>query len=351
MYFHINLNVIGLWEQAFECLHAMGQVSGNESISMVPIKPNGKVVKAVEPYTEKGSSNFKYGSYKAWKALGGATVPPPLHKCHLLHRLINKIDLAAIAKSRKEARLCCVEPTSINFDTYPSALRYEIIPIIWNCWPKLRPIVERWIKRHHVGTVVFTSTQTADYFRARCQDINVLCITEGIDTTLYHQGQTLNNRAIDLLEYSSIKRNFFHHQIEGVVCANRVNAYWRLDTFLHLTDTLSDSKIVITLPRCDSEPDVAQGVETLTQCYWEVMLSGCVPLGRAPKELTDLIGYNPVIELDREHADEQVRNIVGHIDEYQPLVDRNCEVAMRKATWEIRMKQVMAWLKLLGYQC
>ncbi len=323
----------------------MRRVSGNESISAVPIKPNGKIVKAVEPYRRK-----EYGAYKAWKAMGGASAKT-LHLCHSLHGLANMVDLPSIAENEKEARLCFVEPTSLNFDTFPSPLQYEIIPMILNCWPKEWPIVEQWIRKHHINAVIFTSVQTADYFRNGCQNINVFCVTEGIDTTLYHQGQPLKDRTIDLLEYGSIKRNFFHHQVKGIVYANRVNANWRLDTFQHLTDTLSDSKIVITLPRCDTEPEVAQGVEKLTQRFWEVMLSGSVPLGRAPKELTGLMGYNPVVELDREHADGQVRSIVEHISDYQSLVDRNRAMALRMAPWELWMRQVMEWLKLLGYQC
>ena len=95
---------------------------------------------------------------------------------------------------------------------------------------------------------------------------------------------------------------------------------------------------------------MAAGIETLTQRFWEGMLSRTVLLGRAPKELIDLVGYNPVVTLDKEHADEQVRDIVEHISEYQDLVDKNRETALRMAPWEIRMKQIMEWLEGLGYE-
>ena len=80
------------------------------------------------------------------------------------------------------------------------------------------------------------------------------------------------------------------------------------------------------------------------------MLSRSVLLGRAPKELIDLVGYNPVVTLDKEHSDEQVRDIVEHISEYQDLVNKNRETALRMAPWEIRMKRVMEWLEGLGYE-
>ena len=78
--------------------------------------------------------------------------------------------------------------------------------------------------------------------------------------------------------------------------------------------------------------------------------SRTVLLGRAPKELIELIGYNPVIVLDKNHPDEQVRDIVNHISDYQELVDKNREMALRMAPWEIRMKKIMTWLESLGYQ-
>lgn len=102
-------------------------------------------------------------------------------------------------------------------------------------------------------------------------------------------------------------------------------------TFSQLLDTMADAKITISLPRCDTAAEETGGIETLTQRFWEGMLSRSVLLGRAPKELIDLVGYKPVVTLDKEHADEQVRDIVEHISEYQDLVNKNRETALRMA--------------------
>ena len=80
------------------------------------------------------------------------------------------------------------------------------------------------------------------------------------------------------------------------------------------------------------------------------MLSRMVMVGRTPKELVDFIGYNPVIDIDYENYEAQIKDIVAHIESYQELVDKNREVALRMAPWEIRMKQVMEWLTSLGYE-
>jgi hypothetical protein len=75
-----------------------------------------------------------------------------------------------------------------------------------------------------------------------------------------------------------------------------------------------------------------------------------VMLGHAPKELADLIGYNPVIELDTINAIDQLNDILAHIEDYQPLVDKNRETAIRMGDWTVRMREVMKWLKDCGYE-
>lgn len=73
-------------------------------------------------------------------------------------------------------------------------------------------------------------------------------------------------------------------------------------------------------------------------------------LGRAPKELVDLVSYNPVITLDAENVNEQILDILEHIEDYQPLVDRNRETALKLGDWALRMKMVMEWLEKIGYK-
>lgn len=44
----------------------------------------------------------------------------------------------------------------------------------------------------------------------------------------------------------------------------------------------------------------------------------------------DIIGYDPVVHLDKEHANEQILDILAHIEDYQELVDRNRKSALEK---------------------
>lgn len=59
----------------------------------------------------------------------------------------------------------------------------------------------------------------------------------------------------------------------------------------------------------------------------------------------DFIGYNPVIELsDKIPAEEQIADVIEHIEGYQPLVDKNRETAERLGSWDVRMKWLMGEL-------
>lgn len=309
-----------------------------------------KTVRAIAPYAHPGSINFKTAAYGAWVNVGGKTAESH-YPIRALHGLAYRYELPDVSKSDKEARLRFVEPVSIHFDTFPDYARYEIIPVVWDCWPDMFELTCRWFVKHDVKTAIFTSSQTAELMRRRFPGMNILTITEGIDTSLYNPGKELGKRHIDLLEFGRSNKRVFKTVVPDCinhVCTN-VNGHYIYDNE-QLFQAMADTRITICLPRCDTQPEKAGDIETLTQRYWEAMLSRIIMLGRAPKELTDLIGYNPVIDLNKGHASEQVLDILAHIEDYQPLVDRNRETALRMGDWKLRIRKIMEWLESIGYK-
>lgn len=55
--------------------------------------------------------------------------------------------------------------------------------------------------------------------------------------------------------------------------------------------------------------------------------------------------------MDYDNPVEQVKSIIRNISDYQSLVDKNRDTALRLAPWEIRMRKIMDWLETQGYQC
>jgi len=309
-----------------------------------------KIVKAVAPYMHPDAFNFKMQPYDAWINVGGQVMPSH-YPWRQLHYFAYKYEIPSLCKKSKTAQLRFVQPISISFDTFPGYINHEIIPLVWDCWPCFFEKMCRWLKKHQVQTAIFTSSQTAKLMQQRFPKMNILTITEGIDTNNWDEGQELKDRLIALYEIGSVKRGMFRkkHPEEYKQLFNKPKE-WGFRTQEDYQRLLQNARMTVIFPRSITEPETAQGIETLTQRYWECMLSRILMVGHAPKELTDLIGYNPVIELDMEHDLEQIEELLAHIEDYQPLVDRNRETALKIGSWDIRMKQVMEWLRGLGYE-
>lgn len=308
----------------------------------------GKIIRAVAPIIYPKQINFKQKPFVAWKELG-----LPIAKAHYpwrpFHRIFYQHTFSTIFTFSGEARLRFVQPQSLYFDTWPDYLFYEIIPFFWDAWPSTFPKVESWLKRYKVKTAIFSSTMAAEHMKHIFPEMNIIWCPEGIDTENYCSGKKLKDRTIDLLQYG--------REIDSVVnyncsCLNYVSgknngkAIFSLSQLIH---SLADAKVVAVYPKAWTNPESAGGMETLTQRFWECMLSRCVLLGHAPFELVDVLGYNPVIELDRTNPQDQLESILLNIDNFQGLVDRNRIEALKRGSWVSRIESIKRSLLEVGY--
>ena len=309
-----------------------------------------KIVKAVAPYIHPEELNFKTAPYNAWVKLGGQTANAHYPQ-RLLHGLAFRYEMPTILKNSKEARLRFVEPVSLSFDTFPDYARYEIIPFVWDCWPRYFEKMCHWMKKHQVRTAIFTSSQTAERMRQQFPKMNIMYCPEAVDSSCYNHEKSLKERNIDLLEFgrgSGINFNENTNKKFRYVCT-KVNGKFTY-TNEQLYEAMGDAKVTIALPRSITQPEIAGDIETLTQRYWECMLSRIVMVGHAPKELVDLIGYNPVIEIDTKDAMRRILDILAHIENYQDLADRNREMALNLGDWTSRIRSVMDWLREYDFE-
>ena len=171
----------------------------------------------------------------------------------------------------------------------------------------------------------------------------------------YQKGKLLKDRNIDLLEFGRSNDKVFKADQLKVVFDNRNRSLNHVCTkqngkFIYtnkqLYEAMGSAKVTIALPRSITQSEIAGDIETLTQRYWECMFSRMVMVGHAPQELIDFIGYNPVIELsDKISPEEQIANVIEHIEDYQSLVDKNRETAEKMGSWDMRMKWLMGELE------
>lgn len=313
---------------------------------------NKKILKAVAPYHHPEFLNFKQAPFDAWIQNGGM-VAKEYYPPRFLHGFAFRWELPTIWKSDKEARLRFVEPISLPFDTFPDYASYEVVPMFWDCWPCYFDKTCDWFIRHQVKTAIFSSRQMAEQMQKVLSNINIIWCAEAVDASAYDKGKQLKDREIDLLEFGRANDRIVDaEKLEQVkigdnslnhVCTKQHGKF--IYTNEQLYQAMGNAKVTIALPRSMTQPEIAGDIETLTQRYWECMFSRMVMVGHAPKEIIDFIGYNPVIELREDvSADDLIRDVLEHIEDYQGLVDRNLETAQRLGSWNVRIKWLMRQL-------
>ncbi len=295
----------------------------------------------------------------------------PSYRYHV-RSLIRRVELeiykivkkCALLSPPKKAVIITANGGTITDNYFPYYVNYELIPMLCDLWPSTWLQMQRDFQLFNVKTVLVTARSVANMINAEMSGINALWIPEGIDTSHYHKGELLINRPYNVLEMGRQMKSY--HRVlsemyqDGELrgwTTSRINPDGTLNAAsLSFPDNemlyreLPKYKVMVCFPQCDTNPFRGGNVETLTQRYWEAMLSGCLMIGRAPQELIDFIGYNPVINVNWQNPKEQLKNILDNIFEYQEMVDKNYDCALQYSPWEKRIEVIRDYLAKNGYE-
>lgn len=229
--------------------------------------------------------------------------------------------------------------------------RYNIVPFLWDVWPGNKEKLYNDLKELKVKLAFVTSKQNKELIE---NEVGIECyyIPEGIDIADYNKGRALVNRNCEVYELGR-QHPSYHKVIVSLINERTITQYYgneydekgkmlklAFPTANDLLENINNIKVVICFPQCDTHPQRVGNIETLTQRYWECMLSGNLMVGRAPQELIDIIGYDPVVNVDWCNPKEQLKSILKNIGKYQELVDTNYDVAMKYASWDDRIEQI-----------
>lgn len=274
---------------------------------------------------------------------------PEFASQNIFIRLFRK--LSPILRLFPKKKRCVIIPSDgsrLYYNCRPY-YRYNIIPFLWDIWLVNREILLKDIKKLRIKVAFVTSKQNKELIE-RETGIRCYYIPEGIDIADYKKGAALINRKGDLYELGR-QHPLYHKIVVSLINIGLIENYYGHQYDEHgrlvnlafasaeeLLSNINKIKIVVCFPQCDTHPERAGEIETLTQRYWECMLSGCLIIGRAPMELIDLIGYNPVIEVDWDAPEEQLKSVLDHIEQYQELVDKNYKTALYYASWDNRIE-------------
>lgn len=255
----------------------------------------------------------------------------------------------------KTKSLLVIGGAYIDFTSFPYNYSHEIIPVFWDTWKKYHPLLLSSLKRNKIKYAFFTQKEVAEMVSQAIPEIKTFWMPEGINSDGYKKGTNLNTRKINILQYGR-KLDIYHNVILESLSQDHKYFYSNNDLhklfkdFEELTEGLSNSSISICFPRSMTHPALTGGIETLTQRYWESLLSRCLIIGKAPKELICIMGYNPVIEVDWQDPKKQLLEILENIENYQDFVNDNYLKAIERCSWDFRIASVRKTIKDLGYK-
>lgn len=241
-----------------------------------------------------------------------------------------------------------------EFRFFPSAWTHEVVPYCFDTWPGR---FDQWVaffRRHRVRTAFFTASVAMRQFQRVLPDVSMHWMPEGCDLALHDPSRPLEQRGVDVLEYGRRLEAFHQRARPWLQQQGRVHVISRpgeprLADMAALRRTLADARVCICFPRSQTDPAFAGDIETVTLRYLEAFASGCVVVGRSPRELVEWFGYDPVVEVDGNDPVDVLCDVLEHPGRYRPLVERNLQSVCAVGSWATRVQQILAVLRARGY--
>lgn len=303
---------------------------------------------------KREQGEFQFYQHQFVEAMIKAGCKPVNGGGGMLFRIFRRVSIVLIKKFGCPSNAKNIIITSRGNDLLINAFpyyTYNIIPMLWDLWPCYWEKLFRDLKILKVKECFVTASQMVDILKEKC-GIIAHWIPEAIDIRDYECGKELRHRCINVYELGR-QHHEYHKIIEslmGTVINNyKGNEYDKdgrliklaFPTANDLLSALPEIQIIVCFPKIDTHPLEAGGIETLTQRYWEAMLSGCLIIGRAPQELIDLIGYDPVVNVDWDNPQKQITEILNNIENYQELVNKNIITATKLGSWDLRAVEII----------
>jgi len=218
---------------------------------------------------------------------------------------------------------------------------------LFDAWSVHHEMISEFVQTHHLSHVFVSSSQAAVMLKDMSGSAAFSWVPEGVDSSKYRYSH-YDEKNIDVLELGR-KYDAYHEQIViALEDDGRVHLYEKtkgkliFPTGEDLIDGLARTKISICVPSNITHPDRAGDIETMTVRYLQSMVSKCLIVGHAPKEMVELFGYNPVVEIDMEKPAQQIREILENFTDYIPLIEKNYTETLAHHGWSNRWQQMHA---------
>lgn len=234
-----------------------------------------------------------------------------------------------------------------EYRLFPYSYFNDVILCCFDCWPNY---FERWesiFRRNRTGLAFFTARQSAEYFTERLPGMRSVWMPEAVDHLKYDGSKPLSKRSIDVLELGR-RHEPYHDRIRDWLLKRGYRHLYEnpggriiFRSRSEMVSGLGDAKLSVCFPGSITSPGRCGDVETVTHRYFESMASKCLIVGRCPRELSDLFGYNPVIEADLSDPISQLEGILSRPADFQSLVERNYSRMLEVGIWKRRAELIL----------
>lgn len=223
----------------------------------------------------------------------------------------------------------------------------RVVPVIWDVWEPAWPAWTQLLGRVRSDLMFVTARQSADFLQAAFPGRRVIHLPEATTLSEYSGDRLLVDRTVEVLE---LGRRYARWHDAATPVLQAIGARHRFEAVpgeviypsrRSMVEGFADSVISVCFPSSTTHPLRAGTVETTTHRYFESLASGCIVLGHAPRELVDLFGFNPVIEVDWSDPAGQVRHVLAHRDSFQAMVDRNMKRTYEIGGWDSRAHDIV----------
>ena len=104
----------------------------------------------------------------------------------------------------------------IDASSFPFCFNHEIIPVLWDTWPRYWDEIVKSFKRHNVRLAFFTQKQTADFVKSKLPTVECVHLPEGIKAKKYIRPvKQLKDRPVDVLEMGRIYQSFHSQAVRS----------------------------------------------------------------------------------------------------------------------------------------
>lgn len=218
---------------------------------------------------------------------------------------------------------------------------------MYDVWPRFHRWIFPLLDFFNVQYVFFSSKQVLENFNQNYSHIKcrAIWLPEALSAQDYHF-KAYDEKDIDVLEFGRMYDEY-HQLITEPLQRNGKHHVYRtpgMDLLFpdkqRFTAALAAAKIVICVPSNITHPHRAEYISSMTLRYLQAMVSKCLIVGVLPSDMEELFGYNPIVEIDMNHAGDQILDILDSYTDYQPLIDRNYHHVIRHHQWENRWQAI-----------